>query len=426
VSARSNLDIEVVIGKLYKQESAKILAVLTRVFGPQNFGLAEDVLQDAFAKALLNWQQQGLPANPVAWLISSAKNQAIDVIRHNKTKLKFADDLSYHLESEWSLGNTVEQEFSEPKIKDDQLRMIFACCDMDIKAENRIPFILKTLCGLSLEAIARALLQPPQVIKKRLYRTRKQLQQQQFNFPEPEQLESLMEKVHTVLYLLFNEGFHSSEEQQPINQMFCQEAIGLAKLLIDEPSVVNQDTLGLLALMHFQIARVSSRVDEQGFNIPIDLQDRSLWDQQCFKSARQLLQLAPANANGGAGRFYLEALIARAHSDAASFADTNWHEIVDIYEHLIRVTDSPVAGLNQAIAVAYAGDVKLGIAKVKVLQEHPALKRSHMPLAILAHLHAKTGNAELAYQQADESIALGGTAHEHRLLMQQIQRQLAN
>ena len=419
-------EIELIIEKLYKEESAKILAVLTRIFGPQNFGLAEDVLQDAFTKALLNWQQQSVPANPVAWVISCAKNQAIDVIRHNKTKLKFADDLSYHLESEWSLGNTVEQEFSETKIKDDQLRMIFACCDMDIKAENRIPFILKTLCGLSLEAIARALLQPPQVIKKRLYRTRKQLQQQQFNFPEPEKLGSLMEKVHTVLYLLFNEGFHSSEKQQPINLMFCQEAIGLAKLLIDEPTVVNQDTLGLLALMHFQMARVSSRVDQQGLNIPIDLQDRGLWDQQHFATARQLLLLAPKNPNGGAGRFYLEALIAREHCDAANFAQTNWQAIVGLYNHLILITGSPVAGLNQAIAIAYAGNNSLGIEKVKELQGHPALKNSHMPLAILAHLHARSGNAELAYQQADESIALGGTAHEHRLLMQQIQRQLAD
>ncbi|MCJ8298342.1 MAG: sigma-70 family RNA polymerase sigma factor [Pseudomonadales bacterium] len=419
-------EIELIIEKLYKEESAKILAVLTRIFGPQNFGLAEDVLQDAFTKALLNWQQQSVPANPVAWVISSAKNQAIDVIRHNKTKLKFADDLSYHLESEWSLGNTVEQEFSETKIKDDQLRMIFACCDMDIKAENRIPFILKTLCGLSLEAIARALLQPPQVIKKRLYRTRKQLQQQQFNFPEPEILGNLMEKVHTVLYLLFNEGFHSSEKQQPINLMFCQEAIGLAKLLIDEPTVVNQDTLGLLALMHFQMARVSSRVDQQGFNIPIDLQDRRLWDQQHFVDARQLLQLAPSNINAGAGRFYLEALIAREHCDAAKFSQTNWQAIVGLYDHLILITGSPVAGLNQAIAIAYAGDNSLGIEKVKGLQGHPALKNSHMPLAILAHLHARSGDAELAYRQADESIALGGTAHEHRLLMQQIQRQLAD
>ncbi|MCJ8337384.1 MAG: sigma-70 family RNA polymerase sigma factor [Pseudomonadales bacterium] len=419
-------EIELIIEKLYKEESAKILAVLTRIFGPQNFGLAEDVLQDAFTKALLNWQQQTVPANPVAWVISCAKNQAIDVIRHNKTKLKFADDLSYHLESEWSLGNTVEQEFSETKIKDDQLRMIFACCDMDIKAENRIPFILKTLCGLSLEAIARALLQPPQVIKKRLYRTRKQLQQQQFNFPEPEKLGNLMEKVHTVLYLLFNEGFHSSEKQQPINLMFCQEAIGLAKLLIDEPTVVNQDTLGLLGLMHFQMARVSSRVDQQGFNIPIDLQDRRLWDQQHFADARQLLQLAPSNNNAGAGRFYLEALIAREHCDAANFSQTNWQAIVGLYDHLILITGSPVAGLNQAIAIAYAGDNSLGIEKVKDLQGHPALKKSHMPLAILAHLHARSGDAELAYQQADESIALGGTAHEHRLLIQQIQRQLAD
>ncbi len=273
--------------------------------------------------------------------------------------------------------------------------MIFACCDLDIKAENRIPFILKTLCGFTLEAISRALLQPVEVIKKRLQRTRKLLQQQSFNFPEPTQLNQVLERVHTVLYLLFNEGFHSSDKQQPINVMFCKEALGLTQLLIDELKTFNQDTLGLMALMQFHMARIDSRVDEQGQNIPIDLQDRSLWIRSLLAEGYNNLTLAmqfnlqvDSEENPLApqvGRFYLEALIMREHCRAKTFMQTNWLLIVSIYQQLIYVTNSPVALLNQAVAVAYAGDVKTAIKQVEKLQTHKALHKSHMPLGEIAN-----------------------------------------
>lgn len=412
-----------VIEQLYKLESAKLLAVLTRLFGPQHFSMAEDVLQEAFSQAMIHWEEQGVPQNPSAWIMRCAKHQAIDVIRKNKTRLNFAEDLSHFLASEWSIQSTVEQQFSESKIKDDQLRMIFACCDIDIKAENRIPFILRTLCGLSVEAIARALLQTTTVIKKRLLRTRKLLQKQQFRFPEPEQLETLREKVHMVLYLLFNEGFHSGGVH-PINPMFCQEAIGLAKLLLDDPRLVNQETLGLLALMHFHMGRLNSRTTEQGMNIPIDQQDRQLWDRILFAQAQQFIEDAKKNSNAGAGRFYLESLIAKEHCLAASFIATNWVAIVNLYHHLIVITGSPIAKLNQAIAIAYAGNIERGITLVEALQTEPVFNKSHLPMAVLAHMNAMLGKAELAQLQVEKSLSLGGTEHEQQLLKQQVQRLL--
>ena len=422
-----------VIETLYKSESAKLLAVLTRIFGSQNFDLAENVLQEAFAKALVTWQVKGVPNNPSGWLIQSAKNQAIDLIRQKKTSTKFAQDLTLHLESEWSLARTVEQAFSDNKIKDDQLRMIFACCDLDIKAENRIPFILKTLCGFTLEAISRAMLQPVEVIKKRLQRTRKLLQQQRFNFPEPTELNQVLDKVHTVLYLLFNEGFHSSDKQQPINIMLCKEAVGLTQLLIDELDTFNQETLGLLALMQLQMARVKSRVDTKGHNIPIDIQDRSLWEPELLSAGYkniakavklyQHTKIATKTAEPHFGRFYLESLIMQEHCRAQSFMQTNWQLIVKIYQQLIYVTNSPVAQLNQAVAIAYNGDIKAAIKQVNALRSHKALNKSHMPLAVLAHLNAMAGEFSLALQQAEESMQMGGTTHEHKLLVEQIERQ---
>jgi len=417
-------DIKTRIAQLYKTDSSRLLAVLTRIFGSHNFELAEDTLQDAFSKALIHWQQKGIPDNPSSWIIRTAKNQAIDTIRANKTKIKFADDLTQMLESEWSLGNTVDQEFKESNIKDDQLRMIFMCCHEDIKPESRIPFILKTLCGFSIQAIARALLLPEATVKKRLLRTKEKLKNHKFEFPMTDKLIEAMGTVHIVLYLLFNEGFYSSDAKQSINIMFCQEAIGLVNLLIAEPKIANQDTLALFALMHFNIARIDSKVDNDGFIIPIDLQDRKLWKKEYINTANQILNLADLAPLEASGRFFYEALIAKEHCQAIAFEQTDWDLIVEHYEKLIQITDSPIARLNQAIAIGYAGDTSAAIKLTESLDGHKALKYSHMPLAILAHLNAKVGDKKRAYQLASESKKRGGTPHEHRLMMHQIERLL--
>lgn len=416
-------DVGTLIEQLYKTESAKLLAVLTRIFGIHNFDLAEDVLQDAFSKAMIDWQQRQVPENPAAWLMTTAKNQALDKIRANKTKVNFSQDLTQYLDSEWTLAFTIEQEFTTPKIKDDQLRMIFICCHESIKAENSIVFILKTLCGFSIRAIARALLLTESTVKKRLLRTREKLKQLSFELPCDDKLNAAMDTVHTVLYLLFNEGFYSSDAKKPINVEFCQEAIALVKMLIDEPKIASQDTLGLFALMHFNIARINARVDKQGFNIPLDLQDRNLWQRGYINTGDHILKMCNG-ASISPGRFYFEALIAQQHCAAETFAETNWSLIVGYYDNYIKITNSPVAKLNHAIALGHTGKLREAINSVELLQSNKALANSHMPLAILAYLNAKAGNEKLAYQQAHNAIEIGGTEHEHRLMMQQLQRLL--
>ncbi|MGB1309770.1 MAG: RNA polymerase sigma factor [Leucothrix sp.] len=416
--------VENTISEIYKSDSAKILAVLTRLFGTDNFSLAEDVLQDSFSKALTHWQAQGIPENPSAWIIQTAKNRAIDSFRSNKAKIKLSNDLAHSLSSDWSLGYTVDQEFSEHKIKDDQLRMIFMCCHENIKPTNRIPFILKTLCGLSIPAISRALLIPETTVKKRLLRTKKQLTDCPFEFPADDKIPTTMDSVHTVLYLLFNEGFHSSHKDKPVNLSFCQDAIGLVNVLIEEPKVANQDTLSLFALMHFHISRVDSKLDNEGNSIPLDLQDRKLWRQEYINTGKYFLSMATSAPVGASGRFFVEASIAKVHCEAEDFESTDWAQITAFYEQLITITDSPVTRLNHAIALGYSGEITQAISIVEALSQLKSLANSHMPIATLAHLNAKAGNSALAYELAETAKAKGGTPYEHRLMMAQIERLL--
>ncbi len=418
-------DCQTTIEQVYKEHAAGILATLVRLFGPRNLELAEDVLQEAFRKALIHWQDQGIPENPAGWITTAAKRQAIDTVRAQRTQRKFSDDLAQQLGSDWTLSHTVEQEFDETKIVDHQLRMIFMCANVEAAPENRIPLMLRALCGFSIPAICRALLLPEATVKKRLVRTREKLRGQVFEFPRTDALPGVMDSVHTVIYLLFNEGFHCSDASRAMNLELCREAIHLATLLVAEPRVVNRDTLGLLALMHFHLARAASRLDAEGFNVPIDRQDRTLWDRQGITSGRQLVRVARAVVPGASNRFFIEATIAEQHCVAARFEVTDWLEIVRGYDDLVAVTNSPVAVLNRAVALGYAGRIDEAVEEVGRVAQHPALRDSHLPPAVLAHLAALGGDPVEARLQADRANRLGGTLYEQRALGEQIDRILA-
>lgn len=409
---------------VYREHASRILAVLVRLFGPKNLELAEDVLQEAFRKALVTWEEQGVPENPAAWIMTAAKNQAVDVIRAQRTQRRFSDDLANHLESGWTRAYTVDQEFDETRIKDHQLRMIFMCTSAELPPENRIPLILRTLCGFGIPAISRALFLPEATVKKRLLRTRERLQGHTFEFPATERLPHAMDTVHTVIYLLFNEGFHSTDEATPMNLELCREAVHLASLLVDEPRVVNRDTLGLLALMQLHLARADARLDGEGHNVPIDRQDRARWDRAAIERARALIRLAAGVVPGAAGRFFIEARIAEQHCLAPTFEATDWQAIVGLYDELVEVTGSPIADLYRAVAVGYAGDVAGAIARVTRLRQDDVLRGSHLPPAVLAHLSAMRGDDEAARRYAEESGRLGGTPHEQRLMFEQVERLL--
>ena len=378
------------IETLFRRESGRLISVLIRLLGPQNLTLAEDVVQEAFVAALRDWSNHGVPDNPPAWLLTAARRRAIDAIRRERTRRTFAADLAKFLDSEWTLASTVDEAFSEPRIKDDQLRMIFMCCHPSLPPEGRITLILKTLCGLSVTAIARALLTSESTINKRLYRTRLALRGVQFEIPSAEDLPAARDIVHTALYLLFNEG-HLSTTDKPILRELCHDAMVLTQLLADDGSIATSDTLALLGLMCFNAARLESRLDQDGRLVPLDGQDRSRWDRALIRQGYQCLVRSSQLDESAASRFHLEAAIAARHCSASSFAETDWVSICHLYDRLLEQTSSPMVVLNRAVAVSYRDGPDAAIPLVEAVYRSGELPQRQVVAAVLANLYERAG-----------------------------------
>jgi len=411
-------DIPRTIESLFRKESVRLISVLTRILGPQNLELAEDVVQDSFGAALGAWAKTGIPENPAAWLLATARNRAIDAIRRERTRRQFASDLAIFLDSEWTVAHTVDEAFGEDWAKDDQLRMIFMCCGPGLTQENRLPLILRTLCGLSVPAIARALITSESTINKRLYRTRRALEGRSFRLPTPEELPEALDTVHTVLYLLFNEGYHSVSDE-PIVRELCRDALHLAKLVVDEPSLTSSDGVALLAIMCFGAARIDPRVDDAGQLVSLDRQDRSLWDAALIQRGYAYLRQSSRMGEVRAGRYQLEAAIAARHCSARTFALTDWTSICNLYDRLVEVDPSPVTQLNRAIAISYRSGPDAALPLVEALARSADLP-SHVIPAALAHLHGRAGHTRQAREFLDLALAQATTVHERQLIEAQV------
>jgi RNA polymerase sigma-70 factor (ECF subfamily) len=409
------------IDALFRRESGRLLSVLTRLFGPGNLELAEDVVQESFVAALAHWSRDGIPDNPSAWLLTAARNRAIDTIRRERTRRRFADDLAVLLDSEWTVAAAVDGAFTPDWIRDDQLRMIFLCCDRRLTRENQVTLILKTLCGLGVAAIAQALLTTEATIHKRLYRTRRLLAGAEFALPADAALPDALETVHTVLYLLFHEGYFSTGDT-PILVELCRDAMSLTKLLVDEPRVSNSDTVALLALMCFQAARLDSRLDGQGALVPLDRQDRSLWEPGLIARGFAYLERTSRMDQVEASRFHLEAAIAARHCTAPSFAATDWGSICRLYDRLLEIAPSPMAELHRAVAISYRDGAEAALPLVERIRREGRLPHGYAVAAVLAHLYTRAGAGEPARRYLDEALAAARSDHERRLIRLQFDR----
>lgn len=395
--------------------------MLTRLFGPRNLELAEDVVQASFVAALESWGKSGIPDNPAAWLFTTARHRAIDAIRRERTRRSFAADLAHYLDGEWTLTTTVREAFGEALIRDDQLRMIFMCCHPGLSPESQLTLILRTLCGLSVPATARALLTTEATIQKRMVRIRRRLQGVEFGLPRPEDRPAALETAHAALYLLFNEG-HLSTDDEPIRRELCFAAMELTQLVADEPSLCSSDTLGLLALMCFQAARMDSRLDENGDVVPLDRQDRSRWDRALIGRGYACLVRASQMEAVVASRYHLEAAIAARHCEAREFAETDWASICSLYDRLVELAPSPLAELNRAVALSYRDGARAAIPAVEALRASGRLAGSHLVAAVLANLYARTGASEPARRYLEEALASARTRHERQLIARQAER----
>src|SRR6201987_2076217 len=347
---------------LFRRESGRLIAALTRVFGVHNLALAEDVVQDALCRALEVWKIRGMPENPPAWLMTTAKNRAVDVLRRERRARAFAPELERLLESEWTFTPTIEDAFGPHAIRDDELRMMFSCVHPGLAEDSQVALILHILCGFSVNEIANAFLSSAAAIEKRITRGKKLLSgsKRLFELSASEDFQARLSAIQRALYLLFNEGYHGSCTEKVVRVELCREAMRLAALLSDHPLAAVPSTRALLALMCLHAARLSTRVDESGSLSLLTAQDRSQWDPELIAQGQNLLEQSATGEE--LSEYHVEAAIAWCHATAPSARDTDWGQIVSLYDTLLAIRPSPVIALNRAIAIAQYQGPERGLA----------------------------------------------------------------
>jgi RNA polymerase sigma factor (sigma-70 family) len=400
---------------LFRRESGRIVASLSRIFGLDNIELAEDVAQDVFCRALEVWKLRGVPPNPSAWLMKAAKNRAIDLLRRERTARNLVPELGRLLESEWTLVPTVNKVFTAEAIEDDQLRMMFSCCDPSLSEETQVALMLRLLCGFTVGEIASAFLSKSAAIEKRIERGKKVLgvSKRLFDMADGE-LPARLSAVHRALYLLFNEGYHGSSERAVVRAELCREAMRLAESLLESAVVATPATHALCALMCFHAARLRARVDARGDLIPLADQDRSLWDKRLIAKGNGLLDRSAIGPQ--LTEYHVEAAIASLHSTAARADETDWPRLVWLYDTLLAIRPSPVIALNRAIAVAYAKGPERGLEAIAAIPEHERLASYPFFPAALAELELRAGKIDEAREHFRAAAALARNSMERRFL----------
>jgi RNA polymerase sigma-70 factor (ECF subfamily) len=404
---------------LFRRESGRLVAALVRIFGVHNLALAEDVVQDAFCRALEVWKVRGIPDNPSAWLMAVAKHRALDVVRKEHTALTFAPELSRQLESEWTLVPTVEEAFSGSTIRDEQLRMMFSCCDPRLPEEVQVALVLNILCGFGAGEIASAFLTGRAAIEKRISRGKKSLAVSRtlFDLTDAE-LAPRLSAVRRALYLLFNEGYHGASAEAAVHVDLCREAIRLTMLLLESPETAVPETRALAALMHLQAAKLPVRVDAEGNLNPLVEQDRSRWDPQLVEQGLDLLDRSAAGDVISA--YHVEAAIAAVHARARGVDETNWNDIVALYDRLMAIAPSPIVALNHAIAIAQRDGPERGIEALRAISEPERMRRYPFYPAAFGELELRRGNVEAAREYFSAAVTIARNDAERRFLERRV------
>jgi len=407
---------------LFRHESGKMVAVLTKIFGTENLELSEDVVQETFITAVQVWALKGLPDNPSAWLMRAAKNKAIDVIRKNKfsTRIDFSDPERKLLQSEYTLASQIEKLWQENEIKDDLLRMMFACCHEEIKVENQITLILKTLCGFSTAEIAKAFFSSEDTISKRLYRTKEFFRGKKIKpeFPVTTQLKGRTEAVLKTIYLIFNEGYNSTHSDELIRKDLLEQAMYLCKLLCDNPNTQLSEVYAAMALMCFHASRIESRISSEGEIILLAQQDRSKWNWKLIEEGNAYLNKAAFGDS--LNTYHVEATIAFEHCVAISFEKTNWQQILAHYDLLVQMHPTAIVALNR-LTVVY----KINGAEetLKELNQSPYLKeweKQYLYYSLLGEIYTQTDKRK-AIANFEKAITLTHSEAERKLLKKKME-----
>lgn len=404
-AAQSNIN--KLIDHLFRRESGKMIAVLTRIFGTENLTLVEDVVQDTLVSAFEQWPFKGIPQNPSAWLFSVARNKAIDALRRQNRQV-LMDDGQHTERLISSLQGAESPDLREEKlIKDDMLRMMFACCHPDISPQNQVTLILKCLCGFSTAEIARAFMLPEDTISKRLYRTKEFFRTAKIGLiiPSASELEERTNTVLRAVYLLFNEGYNSTHHHNLIRMDLLAEALVLGKLLLENKQTRLPETYALLGLMCFHAARVDSRTTAKGDIILLADQDRSLWNRDLINEGKHWMSKAAFGDKLTA--YHLEASIAYEHCAAPDFEHTNWRRILDYYDFLVHINSTPFTWINRTVAILYAIGPEEALDALNDLETAFAvIKNNYLYYSVLAEVYLQLEDKLLAASALNKAISL--------------------
>jgi RNA polymerase sigma factor (sigma-70 family) len=403
------------IDAIWRIESAKIIAGLARIV--RDVGLAEELAQDALVAALEQWPESGVPDNPGAWLMATAKHRAIDFFRRKKLLERKHEELGRELDAQQKMAVVDFGSAIDDDIGDDLLRLVFTACHPVLSTEARVALTLRLLGGLTTEEIARAFLVPEPTVAQRIVRAKRTLSEARvpFEVPRGDELAARLSSVLEVIYLIFNEGYSATAGDDWMRPALCEDALRLGRILAElvpkEPEVH-----GLVALMEIQASRSGARIGPSGEPILLLDQDRARWDQLLIH--RGLAALQRAEELGGAlGRYALQAAIAACHARARTPEETDWPRIAALYDALAQGAPSPVVELNRAVAVAMAFGPAAGLELVDALTSEPSLKSYHFLPSVRGDFLFKLGRFAEAQAEFERAAALTRNAREHELLL---------
>jgi len=401
--------------QLFRRESGRIVSALTRIFGVHNLGLAEDVVQDAFCRAVELWKERGIPENPSAWLMATAKNRAIDRVRRERRARRFAPEVGRLLDTEWTLSPLIDEAFDAHTIRDAELRMMFSCCDPALSEDAQLALILNILCGFRANEIAGAFLTARSAIEKRISRAKKQLAQCQNLFDlGTAEFESRLSTVRRALYLLFNEGYHGASAESAVRVELCDQALRLTLLLGEYPPAATPSTHALAALMCLDAARLPARIDSAGELSALVDQDRSRWNARLLAEGLALLERSAAGE--AVSPYHVEAAIAAVHASARTIEETDWRSIVSLYDRLMTIQPSPVVALNRGIAIGQCEGAERGLKELRAIADRDRLANYPFYPAALGELELRLGHFEAARKHFGAALGLARNGTEQRFL----------
>jgi RNA polymerase sigma factor (sigma-70 family) len=413
-------DVHRTIDAVWRMESAKVIAGLARIVN--DVGLAEDLAQDALLAALERWPESGVPDNPGAWLMTAAKNKALDRLRRYKLLERKHQELGQEMEAEQARATPDFDAQLDDDVGDDLLRLMFVSCHPLLSREARVALTLRLLGGLATPEIARAFLAPEATIAQRIVRAKRTLSEANVPFEVPREAEraARLASVLEVIYLIFNEGYAATAGDDWMRPALCDEALRLGRILA-ELAPAEAEVHGLVALMEIQASRLNARSAADGSPVLLLDQDRSRWDRLLIN--RGLAALARAEATGGTlGPYGLQAAIAACHARALTAGQTDWKRIVALYDALAAVTPSPVVELNRAVAVSMAYGPEAGLEIVDQLAHEPALEAYHLLPAVRGDLLEKLKRYDEARDAFARAATLTRNERERGLLLSRAER----